>query len=249
MLTVDGVSKTFRAPLEPAHSLKEATFQFLRGRLRHKHFEALHDIHLQVSPGEALGLIGPNGSGKSTLFKIISGIIRPSSGKVDCRGRVSPLIELSAGFHPELTGIENIYLNGYIHGLVRRQIDERLPAIRDFADIGDFVHAPARTLSSGMMARLAFALAINVDAEIILIDEVLAVGDFEFQQRCIQRIKGLKASGTAVIFVSHQLPSVAMLCDRVIALEKGRMVDEGSTEAVIQRFKERSADHAAQHSL
>jgi ABC-type polysaccharide/polyol phosphate transport system ATPase subunit len=230
------IGKRFRVARQPSHSLKEATIRFLRRELVYDDFVALDGVTFSVQPGEAVGIIGPNGSGKSTLFKIISGVLRPTSGELEVHGRISPLIELSAGFHPELTGIENIYLNGGIYGMRRREVTAKLDAITAFADIGDFLYSPVRVYSSGMMARLAFAVAINVDADVLLLDEVLAVGDAQFQERCSGAICGLKARGMTVVYVSHDMRSIVRLTDRVLLLERGVVRADGAPRPVIEQY-------------
>jgi ABC-type polysaccharide/polyol phosphate transport system ATPase subunit len=236
VVRLDAVSKQYRVPRHPRRTLKEAFVRFGRSDELDT-FVALAGVTLQIGRGEAVGVIGANGSGKSTLFKIISGIIKPTSGSVVTAGRISPLIELSAGFHPELTGLENIHLNAAIYGLNRAEVLRRLDGILHFADIGSFIHAPVRVYSSGMMARLAFAVAVSVDAEILLVDEVLAVGDAPFQERCLARIRDLKAAGTTIVYVSHDLASVALITDRVILLERGAVAADGAPGPVIERYR------------
>jgi ABC-type polysaccharide/polyol phosphate transport system ATPase subunit len=233
------VSKTFHVRREPTRTLKQAFVRLGEKRAAVDTFVALDRVSLEVAQGESVGIIGPNGSGKSTLFKLVSRIMRPTSGEVRVHGRISPLIELSSGFHPELTGIENVHLNGAILGLSRRQVDAKLETIRGFADIGDFVYSPVRVYSSGMLARLAFALAINVEAEILLVDEVLSVGDMSFQARCVRELERLRAAGTTVIFVSHDLRSVASICQRVLWLERGRVELVGPPPEVIAAYTRR----------
>ncbi len=184
---------------------------------------ALKDVSCVVDRGEAFGIVGRNGSGKSTLLKIISGILKPTSGIVRVNGRIAALIELGAGFHPEITGRENIYINGIMLGLSRREIDSRFDAIVEFSGIGDFIEEPVKTYSSGMYVRLGFAVAVHVDPEILLIDEVLAVGDEEFSQQCIAKIQEMKYRGVTLVFVTHQLDQVRMLCDRAMWLDHGEV--------------------------
>jgi lipopolysaccharide transport system ATP-binding protein len=235
-ISVERLTKQFRIARQPSHTLKEAFVRLARRGHDYDNFTALDDVSLQIRQGEAVGVIGANGSGKSTLFKLVSGILRPTAGVVTVAGSISPLIELSAGFHPELTGIENIYLNAAIYGIGKAALGQRLDDIRSFADIGEFVFSPVRVYSSGMLARLAFAVAVNVGAEILLIDEVLSVGDESFQRRCLERIKALKQSGVTVVYVSHNLKSVAEICDRVVMLERGRLLADGPPEPVIDRY-------------
>ena len=233
---VEEVTKRFRVSRQPSRSLKETLIRLARRDLVFESFLALDRVSLEIAPGASVGIIGPNGSGKSTLFKIASRVLRPTSGRVIVRGRISPLIELSAGFHPELTGIENVYLNGAIYGMRRPEIAAKLGPIAAFADIGDFLYSPVRTYSSGMMARLAFALAINVDADVLLIDEVLSVGDAQFQTRCMDAIRDLKARGITIVFVSHDLRAVASICDRVLLLERGVVRVDGSPREAITAY-------------
>lgn len=239
-LRVVEVSKRFRIAREPCRTLKETAIRFAKRKLQYDSFLALDRVSLSVRRGETLAIIGANGSGKSTLFKIISGILRPTSGGVEVSGRISPLIELSAGFHPELSGIENIYLNGAIYGMRRQEVAQKLELITRFADIGSFVHSPVRTYSSGMMARLAFAVAINVDADVLLIDEVLSVGDAQFQERCLQKLAEVKAAGTTIVYISHDMASVRRVADRAVLLERGAIRSEGAPAAVIAEYLERA---------
>jgi lipopolysaccharide transport system ATP-binding protein len=197
---------------------------------------ALKDVSFVADRGEAFGIVGRNGSGKSTLLKIISGILKPTSGIVRVNGRIAALIELGAGFHPEITGRENIYINGIMLGLSRREIDSRFDAIVEFSGIGDFIDQPVKTYSSGMYVRLGFAVAVHVDPEILLIDEVLAVGDEEFSQKCIAKIQELKYRGVTLVFVTHQLDQVRMLCDRAMWLDHGEVTSIGDPARVVDDY-------------
>ena len=197
---------------------------------------ALKDVSFVADRGEAFGIVGRNGSGKSTLLKIISGILKPTSGIVRVNGRIAALIELGAGFHPEITGRENIYINGIMLGLSRREIDSRFDAIMEFSGIGDFIDQPVKTYSSGMYVRLGFAVAVHVDPEILLIDEVLAVGDEEFSQKCIAKIQELKYRGVTLVFVTHQLDQVRMLCDRAMWLDHGEVTSIGDPARVVDDY-------------
>jgi len=248
-IRVTELCKSFRVARQPQRSLKETAIRLLTRRLEYDTFLALDKVTLEIRAGEAVAIIGANGSGKSTLFKLISGILRPTSGTVHVSGRVSPLIELSSGFHPELSGVENVYLNGAIFGMRRAEIAARLGAIERFADIGDFIYAPVRTYSSGMLARLAFAVAINVEADALLIDEVLAVGDAQFQARCLAKIDELKATGVTIVYVSHDMGSVERIADKVVLLEHGRVRRTGAARPVIEEYlaaaREGSANAAA----
>jgi ABC-type polysaccharide/polyol phosphate transport system ATPase subunit len=236
VIRIENVTKQFHLHTQARRSLKAALIHWSRKPTEHHSFTALRDVSLRIDAGETVAIIGQNGSGKSTLFKIMSGIIRPTAGSIAIHGRIAPLIELFAGFHPELSGIENIFLNGAIYGMNTKEIESKLDAIRTFADIGEFVFSPVRVYSSGMMARLAFALAINVDADILLIDEVLAVGDIGFQQRCIERIKELKRNGVTIVYVSHDMDSVARIADRVVLLEHGSIRSTGAPAAIIAEY-------------
>jgi lipopolysaccharide transport system ATP-binding protein len=203
------------------------------GVLRNDEFWAMDDISFELRRGECLGLVGRNGAGKTTLLKLINGLIKPDAGRIEMRGRVGALIALGAGFNPILTGRENIYVNGSVLGLRRKEIDERIEEIIDFADIRDFIDAPVQSYSSGMQVRLGFAVATALEPDILLLDEVLAVGDFEFQRKCLSRIEGLIARGVAVIFVSHNLPAVSGLCDKGVLLDHGRLARFGPIDDVI----------------
>ncbi len=244
VIVVSDVWKKFRIHKERATMLKEAfinLFRF-RGGNRYEEFWALRGVSLSVRRGEAVGIIGRNGAGKSTLFKVMCGVLRPERGTVEIRGRISPLIELEAGFHPELTGIENIYLNGAIYGMSRREVQEKLPQIVEFSGLGKFIHSPIRTYSSGMHARLGFSLAINVDADILLVDEVLAVGDAEFQEKCYRRIKEMRQEGVTIVYVSHNLDSVIDICDRALWLDEGEIKMEGDPEEVVKSYLHTAED-------
>ena len=204
--------------------------------LKEKEFWALRDVTFQVGRGEALGIVGPNGSGKSTTLKILSGILRPTAGTMRVNGRISALIEVGAGFHPDLTGRENIYLNGAILGMSKWEIQQKLDTIIDFSGIPDFIDTPVKRYSSGMYARLGFSIAAHVEPEILLVDEVLSVGDFTFQGRCIQKMQEILKNGTTVIFVSHNMESVLSLCDRAILLVNGQVTKEGEPGEVIAEY-------------
>ncbi len=192
-----------------------------RSSTRYHDFNAVNDVSLEVPYGQMLGIIGPNGSGKSTLLKIIAGIYRPTAGQVHVEGKMAPLIELGAGFHHELTGRENILLNGLLMGYTRRDMIEKEQRIIDFAEIGEFIDAPIKQYSSGMHTRLAFAVATEVDPDVLILDEVLAVGDMSFQQKCFERIRSFRRAGKTILFVTHAMPHVIANCDRVILMEQG----------------------------
>ncbi|HZW36452.1 MAG TPA: polysaccharide ABC transporter ATP-binding protein [Candidatus Deferrimicrobiaceae bacterium] len=204
--------------------------------LREKEFWALNDVSFRVGRGEALGIVGPNGSGKSTTLKLLSGILKPTAGAIQVNGRISALIEVGAGFHPDLTGRENIFLNGAILGMSRSETQRKLDAIIEFSGIPEFIDTPVKRYSSGMYARLGFSIAAHVEPEILLVDEVLSVGDYTFQGRCIRKMNEVLKSGTTVIFVSHNMESVLSLCDRAILLVNGKISREGEPAAVIAEY-------------
>lgn len=215
------------------------------GRVRTRQVKALNGLDLDIYPGEAVALLGRNGSGKSTLLSLIGNIYLPSSGRLEVRGRVAPLLELGAGFHMELTGRENIELNGVILGLTRKQVAERQDAIIEFAELQDFIDSPLRTYSSGMIVRLGFSVAVHTDAEILLVDEALAVGDEEFQEKCFARIARFKADGKTIVFVSHEMTDVTRVADRVIWIEKGRVRADGNPQRLVDEYLA-EAHHAAE---
>lgn len=204
-------------------------------------FCALKDVSFEVKPGEMVGLIGDNGSGKSTILKLITGISKPTKGKIEVQGRISALLELGAGFHPDFTGRENVFLNASILGLRRREIEARFDDIVEFAELRDFIDSPVKTYSSGMYMRLAFAIAVNVNPDILVIDEVLAVGDGPFQQKCFDQINRFRREGKTILFVTHDLATVRDLCDRAIWLQKGQIMADGLPEQVIELYNKRIA--------
>lgn len=209
----------------------------LSKKKRYKEHYALNDMNFDISKGETVGIIGTNGAGKSTILKIITGVLSPTAGDVEINGRISALLELGAGFNMEYTGIENIYLNGTMIGFTKEEIDERLDDILEFADIGDFVYQPVKTYSSGMFVRLAFAVAINIDPEILIVDEALSVGDVFFQAKCYKKFEDFKKMGKTILFVSHDLTSIARYCDKVVLLDHGRKLDEGTPKDMVGLYK------------
>jgi len=229
-----GVSKSYAIYDAPGDRLKELLS--LNRLKRHQDFWALHDVSFEVKRGETFCIVGENGSGKSTLLQMVAGILHPTSGTVGIHGRVSALLELGAGFNPEFSGRDNVYLNGSILGLTTRQIDQRYKDITAFAEIGDFIDQPVKTYSSGMVVRLAFAVAINVDPEILLVDEALAVGDIYFRQRCMRKVHELRQRGITILFVSHAVSDVKAIGDRVLWLDHGRMIDVGEPDRVISKY-------------
>ncbi|MBI3666403.1 MAG: ABC transporter ATP-binding protein [Acidobacteria bacterium] len=234
MLTVQNVSKMYRLYRRPADRIVEAVS--LNRVARHTDFWALQDINQTVARGETLGIVGPNGSGKSTLLGIICGVLEPTRGRVVRQGRVAALLELGAGFNPEFTGRENVYLNGEILGLSRAEVERAMPEIERFAEIGEFLDRPVKTYSSGMYVRLAFSTAINVSPDILAVDEALAVGDAVFANRCVRKFEEIKRRGVTVVFVSHDLSLVKLISDRAIFLLNGRIAAEGEPSDVINRY-------------
>ncbi len=237
LIELKSISKRFRIRREQQRSLQDSFIRLLRRqRDPHEFFWPLRDVSFSVYPGDSIGILGPNGSGKSTLLKLITGILDPTSGQIQVRGRVSSLLELGAGFHPDLTGRENIYLNGSVHGLSRKDMQKRLKGIIDFAELGDFIDTPVKHYSSGMYVRLGFAVAIHTDPEVLVVDEVLTVGDQVFQQKCLERIFELKRKGVAIVLVSHSLADVERLCDRAIWLHEGLVRGDGEALHVVDDY-------------
>jgi ABC-type polysaccharide/polyol phosphate transport system ATPase subunit len=239
-IRINEASRRFRVYPKQARTLKELLVT--RGRGRGEDVWALSGVVLDVEPGEAVGLVGRNGSGKTTLLKLIGGIIKPSAGRVEVGGRVASLLELGAGFHPEFTGRENVFLNGALHGLSRAEIRERMDEIVEFAGIGHYVELPVRTYSAGMYMRLGFAVAAHVDADVLLLDEIFAVGDEEFQRKCFGRISQFKQHGGTIVFVSHDAASVERLCERAVLLRGGLVDFDGPTHEAILRYRSHLAE-------
>jgi len=234
-IEVKNVTKIYRLYDKPVDRLREALS--LSGKSLHKDFYALRDVSFHVNKGESLGIIGVNGSGKSTILKIITGVLTPTQGSVTADGKISALLELGAGFNMDYTGIENVYMNGTMMGFSRKEMDEKLPDILEFADIGDFVRQPVKNYSSGMFVRLAFALAINVDPEILIVDEALSVGDVFFQSKCYRRMDELRKNGTTILMVTHDMSSVLKYCDRAVILHRGSLVSEGQPGEMVDLYK------------
>ena len=235
-IAVKDVGKVYKLYDKPSDRIKDAL-----GLGRKKHYtehHALQGVDMTIRQGECVGIIGTNGSGKSTILKIITGVLTPTSGEVTVNGRISALLELGAGFNMEYNGIENIYLNGTMIGFSKKEIDEKLEEILSFADIGDYVYQPAKTYSSGMFVRLAFAVAINIDPEILIVDEALSVGDVFFQAKCYHKFEEFKEMGKTIVFVSHDLSSISKYCDRVILLNQGVKLGEGSPKKMIDTYKQ-----------
>ena len=233
-IIVNNVSKIFYVFMDKANSLKEKMLFWKRNKRETR--EVLKDVSLIIKNGEAVALIGVNGSGKSTLLKLMTKIIYPTKGEIITNGKLTSLLELGAGFHPDFSGRENIYFNASIFGLTKKQIDARLEEIIEFSELRDFIDNPVRTYSSGMFMRLAFAVAINVDADILLVDEILSVGDQHFQEKCLNKMKELKAQGKTMVFVTHSLGSARELCDRAVWLNKGRIQFDGDVNEVIDEY-------------
>lgn len=231
-IEVKNVVKSYKLYKKPTDRLKES---LIKNSCYHKDFFAVNDVSFTVKKGETVGIIGKNGAGKSTMLKMITGVLNPSSGSIKLSGNVSALLELGTGFDAERNGIENIYLNGRINGLSKKEIDESLNDILEFADIGDFIYQPIKTYSSGMLVRLAFATAVNVKPEILIVDEALSVGDVRFQQKCYRKIREFKENGT-VLFVSHDTGAIASFCDRVIWLDGGKIYKEGAPGDILKEY-------------
>ena len=233
-IKVDNVKKYFKVYPDKGKTLKDKVL--FRKRNRYELKEVLKGISFEVKRGEAIGLIGKNGCGKSTTLKMLTRILRPNEGRIEIKGRVSSLIELGAGFHPDLTGRENIYINASIFGIKAKEVDERLEDIIRFSELEEFIDNPVRTYSSGMYMRLAFAVAINVDADVLLIDEILAVGDISFQTKCFEKLKEIKASGTTIVIVSHAMAQIEQICDRCIWIEDGLILESGNARIVSKHY-------------
>ena len=237
MIEILNVSKKFRIWEDRSRDLKETAINFLRGKRRsYRDLWALRGIHVEIKGGETVAFIGENGSGKSTLLKLLCGIYMPDEGKITTNGKISALLELGVGFHPDLTGEENIFLNGAMLGFDRKEMEKRFDEIVSFSEIGDFIYSPIRTYSSGMAMRLGFSIAMCVDPDILLIDEVLAVGDEAFQEKCIQRLEKFKESKKKIVLVSHGLEMVKKFCERVILLHEGRIVIDDTPEKTIEEY-------------
>jgi ABC-type polysaccharide/polyol phosphate transport system ATPase subunit len=236
-IRLENVTQRYRVLSERPDTLRELFTRFFRHNTSFHDFDALKDVSFTVRRGEVVGIIGRNGSGKSTTLKIIAGVYRPTAGKVEVNGPVAPLIELGAGFHSELTGRENILLNGMLMGYSKREMQARLESIIEFAGVGDFIDAPIKQYSSGMYVRLAFAVATEVDPDILVVDEILAVGDITFQKKCFERLERFRAAEKTIVVVTHNLFEVVALCDRVIHLEKGRILFDGPPGEAVELYK------------
>jgi ABC-type polysaccharide/polyol phosphate transport system ATPase subunit len=234
-IVVDRVSRTFRVYPKAQRTLKDLFVA--RGRLGARDVQALTDVSMLVEPGDSVGLVGRNGSGKSTLLRLISGIIKPTAGRIEAGGRIASLLELGAGFHPDFTGRENVYLNGSIHGLSRARVRELMDEIVTFAELEKFIDLPVRTYSSGMYMRLGFSVAAHIQSDVLLLDEVFAVGDEQFQRKCFGKIAEFKNRGGTILFVSHDAQAVERLCDRAVLLRQGEVAFDGSTQEAIAAYR------------
>jgi len=245
-IVVSNVTKRYRVYAKPIDRLKEV-LTFNR-RCYHREFTALEGIDLRVAKGRVLGIIGANGAGKSTLLKMMAGIIDPSEGHIEVRGRVASIIELGTGFHGEFSGRDNVYMNAAIMGYSREQVDEFFDQIARFSELGSYMDMPVKTYSSGMFVRLAFSIAVHVNPDVFLVDEALAVGDAVFAHRCLKRIREMKERGVTICFVSHDVNAVQGLCDEAVLLDRGRLIDRGTPKHVIQRYQTIVAERIARHS-
>jgi lipopolysaccharide transport system ATP-binding protein len=248
-LSVDDVSVRYTVPHQRIPTLKEFAIRWLRGQVEWREHRALDGVSLAVRKGESVAIIGRNGAGKTTLLKVIARVLRPRTGRVAVHGRLVPLLELGAGFDPELSGRENVFLNGAMLGHPRRYMAQRYEHIVDFAELEEFIDAPLRTYSTGMVARLGFAIATDVEPDVLLLDEVLSVGDVGFQQKCMERMNAFREQGVTFILVSHALPTVRQLCQRAVWIDAGRIVMDGPAAEVTQAFAEQMhAAHGPQHT-
>ena len=227
----------YRVPRERIRTFKEFAIRRMQGRVQFEELLALDKVDLQVQKGEVFGLIGANGAGKTTLLRLIAQVMRPTAGRVIVRGRVAPLLAMGAGFHPELTGHENIFLNGALLGYTRHQIEQHFDEIVDFAELRDFISAPLRTYSSGMLARLGFAVATTAMPDILILDEVLSVGDIAFQEKSGDRIRKFQEMGASTLYVSHSMASIEKICSRVAWLDHGKVIDVGEAGEVVEKFE------------
>jgi ABC-2 type transport system ATP-binding protein len=235
-IDLQNVSVRFRLPVERVSTVKEYAIRWLQRRLVYRDLWALHDVSFQVGRGEIFGVVGVNGAGKTTLLKVIARVLHPTEGRVRVSGSVAPILELGGGFHPELTGKENVYLYGSLLGWTRKKLDEGFGKIVDFAELWDFIDAPLRTYSSGMTARLAFAVATAKYADVILVDEVLAVGDIRFQEKCLERIERYRSEGSTIVVVSHDPGLITRMCSRAIWLSNGETGSLGSANEVVDQY-------------
>ena len=237
VIRLEDVTVRYRVPSERINTFKEYAIRWIQGKVSSRDFQALENVHLDIKPGEVFGIIGNNGAGKSTLLKVVARVLFPNTGRVRVRGRVAPLLELGAGFHPELTGRENIFLNGAILGFNRKEINQNFQRIVDFSELGSFIDGPMRTYSSGMWARLGFAVATDVRPDILLVDEVLAVGDESFQHKCNDRITRFREKGTTILMVSHNMAQIQSMCQRVAWLDHGKVITIDTPENAVNAYR------------
>jgi len=245
VIRLENVSVAYRVPQERINTFKEYVIRWMQGKVRHRKFLALEGVSLSIRRGEVFGLIGPNGAGKSTLLKLVARVLRPTSGRVVVLGRVAPLLEIGAGFHPELTGRENIFLNGAMLGFNRKEMEGKFQRIVDFAELGDFIDAPLRTYSSGMWARLGFAVATDTQPEVLIVDEILSVGDEAFQRKSLERIQSFQAQGATILLVSHSMEMIEKMCQQAAWLDHGKIISYGSTGTVVDSYLGRVRDNEA----
>lgn len=240
VIQLENIAVQYRSPSEKIPSFKEFAIRWIQGKIRYEYFWALKGVSVDIREGEVFGIIGPNGAGKSTLLKVVARVLRPTRGRVRVRGLVAPLLELGAGFDYELTGRENIYLNGAVLGLSKKELDSRLDHIVEFSGLREFVDAPLRTYSSGMVARLGFSVATERRPEVLIVDEILGVGDTDFQNKSLERIRQFQRQGTTILLVSHSLDSVTQMCSRAVWLDRGEKVAEGSAPEMVGRYLQRT---------
>jgi ABC-type polysaccharide/polyol phosphate transport system ATPase subunit len=236
IIELENVSVKYRVPQEQIGTFKEYAIRLMQGKVKHRTFNALNKVSLSVNRGEVFGLIGHNGAGKSTLLKLVAKVIRPTGGRVVVRGKVAPLLEVGAGFHPELTGRENVFLNGAMLGFSQEEMKQKFPRIVEFAELGDFIDAPLRTYSSGMSARLGFAVATDSQPDILIVDEILSVGDEAFQHKSYERIQTIKSQGATILLVSHSMSVIEGMCQRAAWLHRGQILSMDNAKAVVDRY-------------
>lgn len=237
VIRFESVSVKYTAPSERFNTFKEYAIRWLQRKVRHESFLALKDVSFRVKRNEIFGIIGDNGAGKSTMLKLIARVLRPTTGRVGVRGRVAPLLELGAGFHPELSGRENVFLNGAMLGFSRKEMQAKFNHIVEFSELADFIEAPVRTYSSGMWARLGFSVAIDVDPDILILDEILSVGDESFQRKCLNRIQDIQHKNATILLVSHNMQLVESMCQRAIWLDHGGLKAIGDARAVVGEYR------------
>lgn len=249
VIKVENVTQRFRVFQERPDSIRALFSKFFRHEVLVHDFDAVKNVSFEVGQGEMVGVVGRNGSGKSTLLKMVAGVYKPTSGRVEVHGTIAPMIELGAGFHLELTGRENILINGLLLGYTKKQIKEKEGRILEFAEIGDFIDAPVKQYSSGMFMRLAFAVAIEVDPDILLVDEILSVGDMGFQEKCFERLHRFRAARKTILFVTHNVADVEKYCDRAILIDQGQLIHDGKPTEVVEMYKAITLAHEHPHEV